>query len=167
MDDKVYTPQEISDNPFPASEAVSLQATTGTAGAVVTAKAVKDTPFPTKRVAVELLSTALNTKSKKILQEFQFASSGAIRVGEYVNGVSGEINITPAGITATDTAGNTTFALDGETGSATFAGTIQAGSIIAGDVIVGNNTWVISGDPDDPRIILYNNDIPEIVIGEI
>lgn len=165
-DEKVYTPEEITDNPFPANEGILL-ATSSNSGVVSKPTKIKDTPFPTKRVAVELLSTALNTKSKKILQEFQFASSGAIRVGEYVSGVSGEINITPAGITATDTSGNTTFALDGDTGSATFAGTVQAGAIIAGDVIVGNNTWVISGDADNPRIILYNSDIPEIVIGEI
>ena len=79
--------------------------------------------------------------------------------------MSGEVLITGGGLVARNSLGNETIAIDGESGDAVFAGTIQTGAIIAGRVIVGNNTWVIDGDADAPRILLYNNGIPEILIG--
>jgi hypothetical protein len=162
---KVYTPTVIEDTPFPQEGGQDLGATQGGKDEIYTPQTTKDTPFPTYNIAVEVLGTALNTKSKKILQEFQFTPSGAIQIGKYEAGVSGDLRLSPAGITARDSAGNTTFAIDSETGSAVFAGTIQAGTFIAGLVVVGNNTWIIDGNPSTPRILLYNNGVPEILIG--
>lgn len=163
---KVYTPTVIDDQPFPQEGVPSLTPTQGAKEDIYTPQTTKDAAFPTYNIAVELIGTALNTKSKKILQEFQFTPSGAIQIGKYEAGVSGDLRLSPSGIVARDTAGNTTFALDGETGSAVFAGTIQAGTFIAGLVVVGNNTWIIDGDASRPRILLYNNGVPEILIGK-
>lgn len=164
---KVYTPVTIADIPFPQEGAIDLGVSQST-GASFSPQTTKDTPFPTKRTAVELLSTALNTRSKRILQEFQFTQSGALQIGTYEAGVSGDVRISPNGIVGRDTSGNTTFSLDATTGDAVFSGTIQAGAVIAGEVVVGNNTWVISGDPDNPRIILYSTSgVPVIVLGEV
>ena len=165
-EEKVYTPEVIEDAPFPGQDIpvaiTQAQPPVGT----FTPTATKEKTFPKKRTAVELISTALNTRSKKILKEFEFADSGAIQVGKYENGVSGDLRITPDGLTARNQSGLTTFAIDGGTGDAIFKGEVQAGSIITGDVIVGNNTWVIEGDSTTPRILLYNNGIPEILIGK-
>lgn len=81
--------------------------------------------------------------------------------------MSGDIKISPSGIVARNTSGLTTFAIDGETGNATFAGELQSGSLITGQITVGNNTWIIDGDPDNPQIVLYNDGIPEIVLGVV
>jgi hypothetical protein len=166
MDDKVYTPEIVQENPFPG-EVVQSSATSVQSGSTITPTTTKEKVFPKKRTAVELLSTALNTRSKKILQEFELVQSGGIQVGNFQEGLSGDLRITPNGLTARDIAGITTFAIDGTDGSAVFKGTVQAGSLVSGEVIVGNNTWVIDGDPDNPRIVLYNGGIPEIVIGEV
>lgn len=163
---KVYSPVEIQDVPFPLEGVAQFGETKGSeASGQFTPKSTQDAPFPDPRVSHELISRALNTKSKKILQEFTLTEFGGIRIGKYQQGVSGEVAITGGGLVAKNSLGDETLVLDGETGDAIFAGTIQTGAIIAGRVIVGNNTWVIDGDAQAPRILLYNNGIPEILIG--
>lgn len=166
MAEKVYTPETITDTPFPTEDVESLTISQSTSNDTYSNETIKDQPIPDKRISHEVISSALNTKSKKILQEFEFTKSGAIQIGEYEDGVSGDIKISPSGIVGRNTSGQTTFAIDGETGDATFAGTIQTGALIAGDVIVGDNDIVISGG-DYPGFILYNDGVPEIFIGSI
>lgn len=127
MTEKVYTPEIVPDVGFPqSSEGVASTVTQPGSGGVSTPKKTPEVPFPQKMVAKELLSTVFNTVSKKILGAFEFAKSGAIQIGEYIAGVSGDIRISPKGIVARNKAGATTFALDGETGDGTFQGTIRA-----------------------------------------
>ena len=161
---KAYQPLEISDTPFPVEGGEPPAAATLAAGQdAYTPKTIQDKAFPVKRVAVELLSTALNTRSKKILQEFQFTESGALQVGKYEDGVSGDIRISPAGITARDSAGITTFALDGDSGDAVFKGQIRSGSLVTGEVIVGNNSVIIDGL--NRRIIVNDGTDDRVLIG--
>lgn len=162
----VYTPNEIEDTPFPQEGQVSYDTTQKTANDTYSAKETEDVPFPDLRIAHEVLSSALNTRSRNILAPFEFTPSGALQIGKYQAGVSGDVRISGNGIVARNSLGNNTFVLDSETGDAFFAGTIQAGTVISGRIIVGNNTWIIDGDPLTPRILLYNNGIPEILIGE-
>jgi len=136
MAEKIYTPEVIQENPFPGDPLLpgipQPKAPAGTYAPAVT----KEKSFPRERVAHELIGSALNTKSKKILQEFQFTPSGAIQVGDYKKGISGDLRITPNGLTARDLAGLTTFAIDGTTGGATFKGQIQTGSVmVAGEIV--------------------------------
>lgn len=125
MSDKVYKPEVIQDTPFPGQEIQSATQSSGTQQ-VSTPTTTKSGMFPVKKVATELLSTALNTRSKKILQEFELQQSGGLKIGDYKEGTSGDLRITPNGITARDNAGITTFAIDGTTGDATFRGIVQA-----------------------------------------
>jgi len=164
-EEKIYYPQTISDNPFPQEAEVSTSISQTTSGDIISPQTTKSRDFPRKVIATETIGAALNTKSRKILAEFEFTQMGAIQIGTYVNGVSGDMRLTPAGLVGRNTSGITTLGFDTETGSATFAGTIQAGAVIAGIISVGNDTWIIDGDPDAPRIILYNGDLPQIVIG--
>lgn len=163
-DDKVYTPEVIQENPFPG-EVAPVTTTPNSPSGVYTPKTESEKRFPIKKVATELISTALNTKSKKILQAFEFTPSGSIQIGEFIDGVSGDIRITPNGITARDLAGLITFVLDGTSGDATFRGTIQTGALIAGLVAVGDNSIVIDGEGD--RITMTDDDgYVRILIGE-
>lgn len=145
--DKVYTPIVLAENPFPQQPVTGVavtQPTTGTAGNQnTTNQTTPINPTPMQKVAVELLAPALNTATRKIIAEFQFTPSGAIQVGNYQQGVTGDIRISPTGIVARDKTGQTTFALDGETGNAFFLGEIRAGSIITGGTIVNANGTVI------------------------
>ena len=160
---KVYTPQVIDDTPFPQEGVLDQTVTQASSNGTYKPTETKEQSFPTKKVAVELLSTSLNTRSKKILSEFQFTKSGAIQVGEYTNGVSGDLRLSPSGITARNTSGITTFAIDGETGDATFAGTIQAGTLISGMVVVGDNNVVINGD--ERNIIVNDGTNDRVLLG--
>lgn len=164
-DEKVYYPETIEENPFPEEDnIVNFSPSQKTSNDEYSSETVKAGSFPTRRVAYEVLSSALNTKSRKILAEFQFTQSGAIQVGKYENGVSGDIKISPNGIVARNSSGTTTFAVDGDTGSAVFMGEIQAGALISGLVSVGDNSIVIDGE--SKRIVFYDeNDIPVILIG--
>ncbi len=142
MDDKVYKPTEIQDTPFPNQDQ-SSQDTSQQTGDVFTPKTMVDTPLPRKKIASEVIGATLNTSSRKILAEFEFTPSGAIQIGDYKEGQFGDIKISPAGIVARNVRGETTFALDGDTGDAVFKGTITAGSVIsAGDIVGG--TLVLS-----------------------
>jgi len=132
--DKIYRPEEILDVPFPGEpEPVSLPGQTNPAG-TFGLTTTKPKSFPTKKIAVELLSTALNTRSKKVLQEFELQDTGGFKVGTFKSGISGDLRITPNGLTARDIAGLTTFAIDGDTGDAVFKGIVQAGAVIATDI---------------------------------
>ena len=135
-----YYPTVIEETPFPGDPEILSQETQQTSGGNFSSVQTNDKPLPRKRTAVELLSTALNTRSRNILQEFELQQSGAIKIGDFKEGLSGDIRLTPNGITARDIAGLTTFALDGTTGDAVFKGTLQAGTLIGGDgqVVIEN-----------------------------
>ena len=165
MTEKIYTPEVIQENPFPGDPLLPGIPQPKAPAGTYAPKADAEGRFPTRKIAVELLGQALNTKSKKILQEFQFTPSGAIQVGDYKKGDSGDLRISPNGITARDIAGVTTFAIDGTTGDAVFKGTIQTGALISGLVAVGDNNIVIDGE--SKRMVFYDDSgIPVIVIGE-
>lgn len=163
-EDKIYRPTEIDDSPFPGGEIQDFSTSGSNSKDTYQNQTSPEKEFPTKRIAVELVGNVLNTKSRKILAEFQFTEHGAIAIGRHEIGVSGDVRITPAGITARNIAGVTTFALDAETGDATFAGTIQSGAVIAGTVVVGNNNVVIDGENN--RIVIYDDGgIARIILG--
>lgn len=164
MADKVYEPEVIADQNFPYVDSAAFSVSQSTTSGQYGPQTIKDQPMPVKRVAVELLSTVLNTKSKKILQEIQFTESGALQIGKYVDGVSGDVRISPNGIVARDIAGNTTIALDGSTGSAVFAGEIRSGTLITGTVTVGDSSVVIDGDSRNIVVNDLTND--RVLIGQ-
>jgi|SRR3990172_8958582 len=134
MDNKVYEPEIIVETPFPSEGGIPTFASTpANAVGTYTPTTTKEKFIPKKKVALELLSTALNTRSKKILQEFNLADSGGLKIGDFKEGISGDLRITPSGLTARDIAGLTTFAIDGETGSAVFRGEIRAADFVVSD----------------------------------
>lgn len=161
MDDKLYAPEIIQESPFPGEIFQPVNSLVNASGENLTPGATKEKTFPKKRTAIELLSTALNTKSRKILQEFQLEQSGGIRVGDFKEGISGDVSITPNGLLARNIAGITTVAIDGDTGDAIFAGQIRAGSTIVSNTIVTEEATSGNG-----RTVYYNDGIPAIVIGD-
>lgn len=162
-EEKILHPEEITENPFPGEAEVALPATSSSGTGVVSPTTTKPKSMPTKRTAVELLSSALNTRSKKVLGNFELAGSGGFQIGKYENGVSGDVRLTPNGMTARDSAGNTTFSLDGTDGSAVFKGEVQAGSLISGIVRVGNNNVIIDGA--NQRIIINDGNNDRAILG--
>lgn len=162
MDDKVYKPTEIADQPLPQETNAPFGESSGTKD-IVTPNETQDQPLPRKVIAQETISSRLNTLSGKILGAFEFVQHGAIQIGKFVTGVSGDIRITPNGITARDLSGNTTFALNGEDGSAVFSGEIRSGSLVSGQVAVGNNRIIIDGD--NQTIIINDGTNDRILIG--
>ena len=125
-EEKVYYPLEIFDMPFPTQGQAVLPTDPSANSTVLSPQTTKDKSIPRKVIAHETIGAALNTKSRKILAEFEFTKAGSLQIGEFVNGLSGDIRISPNGIVARDLAGETTFALNGEDGSAVFKGEIRA-----------------------------------------
>lgn len=165
MAEKTYTETVIQDNPFPQS--VGLLPITisnqPSAGGSYSETKISNQEFPTKRIAQELISDVLNTKSRKILKEVQFTKSGALQIGEYQNGITGDIRISPSGLVARDSAGNNTVTIDGSTGDATFKGEVRSGSLVTGDLIVGVNAVLIDGA--NRRIIVNDGTNDRVLIG--
>lgn len=164
MDNKVYEPEVIQDVPFPGETSLYEDSRSSKeSGDSYTPNTTRPKAFRQRKFANELLSEALNTRSRKILQQFDLVQSGGFRIGEYQEGISGDLRITPNGITARDLAGLTTFALDGTTGSAVFKGSVQAGSFISGSdsgVTVGPTAGVNGADFTDLQSAIdYINDL--------
>lgn len=165
-DEKVYTATVIENTSFPEEGEELTTVSEKSNSETYSTEKIKATSFPQKRVAVELLSTVLNTKTKKILGEFQFTQMGAIQIGKYENGVSGDLRLSPTGVTGRNTSGTTTLAFDAETGSAIFAGEVRSGSTVTGEVVVGDNDIILTGGSSGVvGLLMYNNNIPEILIG--
>lgn len=162
MDEKVYTQEIIQEAPFPEEILQPVNSQTQESGDTYTQAVTKDKTFPVKRTAIELLSTALNTRSKKILQEFELQQSGGFQIGNFEEGVSGDTRITPNGLVMRNKAGLVTLAQDGDTGDAIFAGQVRAGSTIVSDTIVTEKATSGNG-----RTVYYNDGIPSIVIGDV
>lgn len=156
-------PQTIKDTEYPLLTGNTLPSTGSntdpvtTDSGALTPHTMVNQIFPLVPVAVETISQSINTATKSILGEFTFESLGAISIGEYKQGVSGEVRISPNGIVATNINGVTTFTLDGTTGNATFAGQLLAGSIVTGLLVVGNNNLTISVDGSGHATLLMND----------
>lgn len=120
-------------------------------------------PLPERLIAYATISESINTQHKKILGDYSFGISGALSVGKYENGVSGDIRITPNGLVARNVNGETTLTIDGASGNVTMKGTLQAGSLIAGDSRV-----VIEGSASGGRMVFYDSsNLPSIFIGYV
>lgn len=137
MDNQIYTPTVIPDVLFPQDTAQSANTSQAASEGVYGPTTTSDTVFPTPNIASEVIGDTMNTTSKKILQEFQFTQSGAIQVGEFEPGVSGDLRFSPDGLVARDNQGDVTVAIDGETGNAFFKGIISALSVISGQISLG------------------------------
>ena len=90
---KVYTAETITDTPFPAQPDATTVTDTANAPTTNTpgsASSIPEQTFPVQVVAQELMSKAINTMNKKIIQAFEFAPSGAIQIGQFEPGVSGD-----------------------------------------------------------------------------
>ena len=153
--DKNFEPTTEQETPFPGEPEILATESQSSTGGNYSPASTKEKSMPVKRLAYELMSTAMNTRSRKVLQEFTLQQSGGFKIGNYEDGVTGDLRLTPNGITARDIAGLTTFAIDGTSGNAIFAGELRSGSLITGTVQV-----------TDGNIALYNNGVLEIFIGD-
>lgn len=166
MTDTNYEPEISQDNPFPgdANQPPISSPPPIDVGNFSPTTTPQET-FPKKRTAVELLSTALNTRSRKVLQEFELQQSGGFQIGNFQEGLSGDVRITPNGLTGRNIAGLVTFALDTD-GNLTLVGELRSGSTITGQVIVGNNGVIIDVDDDGhPTIIVNDGTHDRVIIG--
>jgi len=153
--DKVYVPEVLEDSNFPTEETTSTS--TVASSGVYTPTEIEDTSLPVKKIANELISSVLNTQSHKILGELKFTRMGAIQIGSYEEDETGDVRISPEGIVGRNTQGETTFALDGETGDATFKGIVRAGSLVSGDLVLGgknNSDGTLTIADSDGNIII-------------
>ncbi len=145
-EDKIYYPEVIETNALPGVAVESDEASTNYAGKVNAPPSTEvDVKFPRVPVARYTISETLNTKTQQILGTFTFGQVGSIAIGVYENGVSGDIRITPNGITARDINGETTFSIDGTSGDGVFKGTITAGALVTGSVTVqGQGAFIVN-----------------------
>ena len=165
MDEKVYYLEETIDNPFPGGDIpIPLLQGANPAG-TYTPTVSKEKGFPTRKIATELIGQALNTRSRKILGAFEFTPSGSIQIGDFQEGISGDLRLTPNGLTARNISGLNTFAIDGDTGDAVFAGQIQSGAIITGLLQVGGDNIIIDGDGERITMIDSSGDT-RVLIGD-
>jgi len=166
MEDKVYYPEVIETYALPETVESEEAGSTNYVGKTNLTPNVKVTEkFPVKNIAREVIGVALDTKKKIILGEFIFGQVGAIAIGVYENGVSGDIRITPNGLVARDINGNTTMSLDGTTGDAVFKGSITAGSLITGAIDLGNGAIILDGANN--RITMSDGTDIRLVIGSV
>lgn len=156
-ENKIYYPEIIETFAFPDVAVEEEAGSTNYEGKTNLSPSTKvDQQFPPRRIARETISESINTKTKQILGTFTFGQVGAIAIGVYENGVSGDIRITPSGLVARNINGVETIAIDGSDGSAVFRGTIQAGAVVAGNVTVsGQGSFVVNDGTYDVILLGY------------
>lgn len=176
-------------NTYPNTESLedsSILSEIVTAGAIPTnevtnALAVAEIIDDSRNIIRDIINSNLNTQAATILGAFEFGASGALQIGTYEAGVTGDIRISPAGILARNKDNVTTFSLDGDDGSGTFLGTVSAGAIIACDVSVARltagtiavaaNLGALSGsagvilDGANKRIVINDGTNDRVLIG--
>lgn len=130
-----------------------------------------------RNIIKDIINSKLDTDSQEILAAFEFGASGAIQIGAYSAGVSGDVRLSPAGIVARNKSNVNTFTLDGDSGDATFLGTVAANSVIACDVSasritagtiaaaanLGNSSVILDGA--NKRIIVNDGTNDRVLIG--
>lgn len=178
--DKIYYPEVIDSYVLPETVAPTDNASGGASGqSLIFPSSQVSESFPDKNVSREVISQALNTKSKKILGDFSFGQVGAISIGSYESGVSGDIRITPNGIVARNSSGTTTVSIDGDTGDAVFSGTVTASAIVASSfasassgarvlIFPDANTGIQIIDnvgSDTFKAVIGGTDVGDIIIG--
>ena len=165
MSDENYEPEVVPETPFPNEVVSSITPSSQDTKGAFTPAVGKDKTLPKKRSAVELLSTALNTRSRKVLQEFELQQSGGFQIGKFEEGISGDVRITPNGLTGRNIAGLVTFALDTD-GNLALVGELRSGSTVTGQVVVGNNRVIIDVDDDgQPTIIINDGTYDRVILG--
>jgi hypothetical protein len=97
---------------------------------------IKDAINTDGNLITDIINTKLDTDSEQILAGFTFGASGAIQIGTYEEGVSGDIKISPAGIVGRNEDGDETFTISGTTGDATFAGQLSAAAGTLGEITI-------------------------------
>lgn len=143
--EKILYPEEYPPIPLPEVGGEGGVGKTGnmSPGGVLSPPQIPDQPMQIPNVSYELINATLNTQTQQILGTYTFGQLGAIRIGNYVSGTSGDINISPDGIVGRNSAGTTTFSISGTTGSATFLGEVLAGSVISTSISANQITGQI------------------------
>lgn len=90
--------------------------------------------------------SAISTATSTIITPFTFGVSGALQIGTYVNGVSGDIKISPTGILGRDNAGATTFSINGTTGVAVLNGLVVGTNVGLGTAQTAGQVTTIVGN---------------------
>jgi len=90
--------------------------------------------------------SAISTATSTIITPFTFGVSGALQIGTYVNGVSGDIRISPSGILGRDINGATTFSINGTTGIAVLNGLVVGTNVGQGTAVTSSGVTTIIGD---------------------
>ena len=138
-----YEPETIKDTPYPGIGNGGTPNSSGLSESEqygVQPATIEDVSIPKPVIADALVAPSFDTEQLMILGSYHFGQVGAIQIGLYQAGISGDIKISPNGIVGRNSSGVTTFAIDGTTGNATFAGTIAAGVVVASNaLVVGTN----------------------------
>ncbi len=108
----------------------------------------------------DIINARLDTEAKTILDSFSFGVSGAIQIGTYVNGVTGDIKISPSGIIARNTSGANTITVNGTTGDVTLIGTITASAGSIGGWVVQPTYLYYDGATDATSAGMASLDYP-------
>jgi len=97
-------------------------------------------------VSGHFADAAISTATSTILGSFTFGVSGALQIGTYENGVTGDVKISPTGILGRDKLGDTTFSLNGETGVAVLNGLVVGTNVGIGTAEDSAGVTTIVGD---------------------
>lgn len=141
-------PTEIVDQPVALLSGEFSQATGSNAGGSneTTPDTIPNVRVPQLNIAASVVSDSIDTQARAIKGTYTFDQMGAIQIGDYVSGVSGQILISPAGLVATNSSGVNTVTIDGTTGNATFIGTITASNFIGGTIAIGSGNTIFKVD---------------------
>ena len=141
-------PTTIVDQPIALLNGELSQATGSSSGlsSETTPDTIPNIRVPQLNIAASVVSDSIDTQSRAIKGIYTFDQMGAIQIGDYVAGSTGQILISPSGFVATNSSGVDTVTIDGTTGNATFRGTVTASDFIGGTIAIGSGNTIFKVD---------------------
>lgn len=159
----VYTPETITDNQYSSEGIAPTSVSSSNTPVSTTTPETQTNPYTVKPntekiVAFDVIGLSIDTHKQVILGNYSFGQVGALAIGEYVPGESGDIRISPNGIIARNVNGDITILIDGTTGDVTVKGTITAGSLVTGNVVVqGAGAFIVNDGSYDVILLGYQS----------
>lgn len=160
-----YEPSTIVDQPVPLISGGTTEASGSNSGEDgITTKVIQDKVIPKTIIAVDVTSDSLDTQTRAIKGSYSFEQMGALQIGSFASGLTGQILISPDGIVALDKTGASTITVDGITGDVTIKGTLRSGSVITGAIISGDITVGGTGNGDGQIHVLDDSNVEKVTI---
>lgn len=117
---KTKTPVEIVDRALPDAQTPASIGNVKHTKKLYSPAEIREESLPERVVAEELINKHINSNTRQFLGQWKFGAKGSFKLGNYVNGIHGQMLLSPDGLVMKNQAGVESLKLDPVTGTIAF-----------------------------------------------